>query len=130
MKTPTFRCKIEAYCPIYASEDPDKVILAVTNVLPNSKIKSTKKEIKATSNDLSTIEKISDTFHSRKSLSSYRRQLIKNLDYDSTWFYLNKQAAFVNTVALCENAEESPLGPIKVYLYSEHVQDIIDWLVS
>ena len=130
MKTPTFRCKIEAYCPIYSSEDPDKVIRAVTNVLPNSKIKSTKKEIKATSTSLTTIEKVSDTFHSRRSVSSYRRQLIKNLDYDSTWFYLNKQAAFVNTAALCENAEESPLGPIKVYLYSERIQDIIDWLVS
>ncbi|MBI2111431.1 MAG: hypothetical protein HYT44_03515 [Nitrosarchaeum sp.] len=54
---------------------------------------------------------------------------IKNLENDSTWFYLNKQAAFSNAIALCEEAEESPLGPIKVILTSSNIDRIIDWLI-
>jgi|TARA_Y100000815_G_scaffold61902_1_gene50225 predicted RNA binding protein with dsRBD fold (UPF0201 family) len=49
---------------------------------------------------------------------------------DSTWFYLNKQAAFANVIALCDEADESPLGPIKVVLHSKNIEDVIDWLVS
>jgi hypothetical protein len=51
------------------------------------------------------------------------------LENDSTWFYLNKQAAFVGTITLCEEAEESPLGPIKVILTSSNIDKIIDWLI-
>ena len=48
---------------------------------------------------------------------------------DSTWFYLNKQAAFVEKIAICEEAEESPLGPIKVVMTSSNIDGIIDWIV-
>jgi predicted RNA binding protein with dsRBD fold (UPF0201 family) len=49
---------------------------------------------------------------------------------DSTWFYLNKQAAFANVIALCDEADESSLGPITVVLHSKNIEDVIDWLVS
>ena len=45
-------------------------------------------------------------------------------------FYLNKQAAFVEKIAICEKADESPLGPIKVILTSVYIDKIIDWIVS
>ena len=47
----------------------------------------------------------------------------------TTWFYLNKQAAFVEKIAICEESEESPLGPIKVILTSSRIDEIIDWFV-
>jgi len=31
---------------------------------------------------------------------------------------------------LCDEAEESPLGPIKIILTSKSIEQIIDWLVS
>ena len=68
--------------------------------------------------------------HSRKSQNSYRRQLNHNLIDETTWFYLNKQAAFANVVALCSEAEESPMGPIKVIISSKNVENIIEWLIS
>ena len=52
----------------------------------------------------------------------------KNLTNTSTWFYLNKQAAFANNVALCDEADESPLGPIKLILESNQIEQIMDWL--
>jgi len=93
------------------------------------KIKIDNFSIISNSKDLHLLEKIYDVIHSNQSQKIYQRQLEKNLENDSTWFYLNKQAAFVGTIALCEEAEESPLGPIKVILTSSNIDRIIDWLI-
>ncbi len=47
----------------------------------------------------------------------------------TTWFYLNKQAAFVEKIAICEKSDESPLGPIKVIITSPNIDGIIDWII-
>ncbi|MCH7940552.1 MAG: hypothetical protein IH842_01070, partial [Thaumarchaeota archaeon] len=86
--------------------------------------------LKATSQNLETLSNIFEVIHTRKIQRVYRRFLNNNLCNDSTWFHLNKQAAFSNTVSLCDEAEESPLGPIKIVLTSKNIEDIIDWLVS
>ena len=78
---------------------------------------------------MTSLEKIYEVIHSKKSQKPYSRNIQKNLKNDSTWFYLNKQAAFVEKIAICEEAEESPLGPIKVILTSSQIDEIIEWLV-
>ena len=60
----------------------------------------------------------------------YQRILKNNNDGNSTWFYLNKQAAFVNTVALCSEANESSLGPIKVVLRSNDIEQVIESITN
>jgi predicted RNA binding protein with dsRBD fold (UPF0201 family) len=84
----------------------------------------------ANSNNYESLTKIYETMRSRKTKSAYRRHLMRNMTEDSTWFYLNRQAAFANAIALCDEADESPLGPIKVVLHSKNIEDVIDWLVS
>jgi predicted RNA binding protein with dsRBD fold (UPF0201 family) len=84
----------------------------------------------ANSNNYESLTKIYETMRSRKTKSACRRHLMRNMTEDSTWFYLNKQAAFANVIALCDEADESPLGPIKIILHSENIEDVIDWLVS
>ncbi len=130
MLIPNGTCKISAYCPIYPSEDPKKVQQALSNIFENVEIKLGKNSIKASSENLEVLEKIFEVIHSRKTQRIYRKHLNNNLVDDSTWFYLNKQAAFVNTIALCDEAAESPLGPIKVILESDDVESVIEWLVS
>lgn len=129
MKTPSISCKIEIFCTINPSEDPEKIKQAILNILPNSKIKNENYSISAVSKDLNSFEKIYEAIQSNRSQKSYRRNLEQNLKHDSTWFYLNKQAAFVEKVAICEDAEESPLGPIKVIMTSSNIDGIIDWIV-
>ncbi len=51
-----------------------------------------------------------------------------NTKGDTTWFYLNKQAAFVDVIAICDEAEESAMGPIKVIIHSKDLDKISDWL--
>jgi len=129
MKTPNISCKIEMFCSINPSEDPEKIKQAITNVFPNSKIKNENYSISAVSKDLNSFEKIYETIQSNRSQKNYRKSLEQNLKDDSTWFYLNKQAAFVEKIAICEEAEESPLGPIKVVMTSSNIDGIIDWIV-
>jgi hypothetical protein len=129
MKTPDVSCTIDAYCSINPSEDPKKVEQAITNVLVDVDVKINKETLRATSTSLESLEKIYEAIHSHQSKNAYRRQLKQNLHDDSSWFYLNKQAAFVNTIALCSESEESPLGPIKIVLSSKNIDMIIEWLV-
>ena len=129
MKIPNIKCKIEMFCSINPSENPEKIKKSISNIFPYSKIEIEDFSISAQSKELISFEKIYETIHSKKSQKSYRRNLENNLENDSTWFYLNKQAAFVEEIAICEEAEESPLGPIKVIISSSNIDGIIDWIV-
>ena len=130
MKVPSYSCKIEAYCSLNPSEDPDKVEQSILNVLDGCKIKKGKFSILGISENLESLKKIYESIHSKKSQNSLKRNMNQNLDHHTTWFYLNKQAAFVSNVALCEEADESPLGPIKIILTSRNIEEIISWLTS
>ena len=123
-------CKVSVYCTINASEDINKVRTAVSNILIDMDEKITDDSLVANSNNYESLTRVYETMRSRKSKSAYRRLLMRNMTNNSTWFYLNKQAAFANVIALCDEADESPLGPIKVVLHSKNIEDVIDWLVS
>ena len=123
-------CKVSAYCTINASEDVNKVRTAVSNILTDMDEKLTGDSLIANSSNYESLTKIYETMRSRRSKSVYRKHLLRNMTNDSTWFYLNKQAAFADVTVLCDEADESPLGPIKVVLHSTNIEDVIEWLVS
>jgi predicted RNA binding protein with dsRBD fold (UPF0201 family) len=116
-------------CPLNPSEDPAKVEKAIANIFPYSIIKYENFTMFAQSKELRSFEKIYETIHTNQSQKTYGRNLENNLENDTTWFFLNKQAAFVERVAICDEPEESPLGPIKVTLTSSNIDGIIDWIV-
>jgi CRISPR-associated protein Cas8b1/Cst1 subtype I-B len=130
MKIPSISCKIEMFCSVNPSEDPKKITKAISNIFTHFIVKTENFSISAQSNDLKSLEKIYKTIHTKQSQKIYRRNLEKNLENDTTWFYLNKQAAFVEKIAICEKADESPLGPIKVILTSSNIDEIIDWIAT
>jgi len=123
-------CKISVYCTINESEDVNKVKTAVSNILTDMDETINDSSFVANSNNYESLTKIYETMRTRKIKSAYRRHLMRNMTEDSTWFYLNKQAAFANVIALCDEEDQSPLGPIKVVLHSKNIEDVIDWLVS
>jgi len=129
MNIPSVRCKIEIFSSVNPSENSSKVESAILNIFPDCEITIEKFSIKGDSNDLHSLEKIHETIHTMQSQRTFQRRLEKNLENDSTWFYLNKQAAFAEKIAICEESEESPLGPIKVIVTSPKIDSIIDWLV-
>ena len=123
-------CKISVYCTINESEDVNKVRTSISNVLTGMDEKITDNSLIANSGNYESLTKIYETMRSRKTKSAYRRHLMRNMTEDSTWFYLNKQAAFANVIALCDEEDQSPLGPIEVVLHSKNIENVIDWLVS
>ncbi len=129
MNFPNLSCKIELFCTINPSESKEKLETTISNIFPYSKITSNEFSINAVSKELRSFEKIYQFIHNNKLQKNFLRSLEDNLKNDSTWFYLNKQAAFVEQIAICEEFDESPLGPIKVSLTSSNIDRIIDWIV-
>tara|TARA_Y100000780_G_scaffold70053_1_gene62802 strand:- start:591 stop:992 length:402 start_codon:yes stop_codon:yes gene_type:complete len=123
-------CKISAYCMINISEDVNKIQTAISNVLIDMNGRVSGNSFIANSNNYESLTKIYETIRGNNSQNTYRRNLRANIDKNSTWFYLNKQAAFVDVIAICNEADESPLGPIKIVLHSKNIEDVIEWLVS
>ena len=121
-------CKVQVSCQINPSEDPSKVETAILNIFPDLEISISDKLLIGKSNDMDTLSNISESIHSKNTKNIYQRILKKNSNENSTWFYLNKQAAFVNTVSLCNESNESPLGPIKVVLEGNDIENIIQSL--
>ena len=129
MNTPNLSCKIEMFCTINPSESIEKVEQTISSIFPYSVIKNNEFTINAISKELRSFEKIYHFVHNNKLEKNFLRSLEDNLENDTTWFYLNKQAAFVEQIAICEEFDESPLGPIKVTLTSSNIDRIIDWIV-
>ena len=129
MNTPNLSCKIEMFCTVNPSESIEKVEQTISSIFPYSFIKNNEFTINAISKELRSFEKIYHFIHNNKLQKNFLRSLEDNLENDTTWFYLNKQAAFVEQIAICEEFDESPLGPIKVTLTSSNIDRIIDWIV-
>ena len=130
MNIPSLSCKIEIFCTVNPSESIEKIEKAISNIFPYSIINNNNNlTIHAQSKELRSFEKIYQFIHNNKLQKNYLRSLEDHLQDDTTWFYLNKQAAFVEQIAICEETDESPLGPIKVTLTSSNIDAIIDWLV-
>ncbi len=108
----------------------NKVKTAISNILTDMDETTDDSSFVANSSNYESLTKIYEAMRTRKTKTAYRRHLMRNMTEDSTWFYLNKQAAFANAVVLCDDESESPLGPIKIVLHSKNIEDVIDWLVS
>ena len=129
MNIPSIKCKIEIFCAINPSEDPKKIETAIQNIFPDCEFEIDKFSIHAYSENLNVLEKIREAIHSMQYQRIYKRTLEKNLERNTTWFYLNKQAAYAEKIAICEESDESPLGPLKVVLTSFNIDRIIEWLI-
>ena len=130
MRSLNVDCKISVYCNINESEDVNKVKTAISNILTDMDETTDDNSFVANSSNYESLTKIYEAMRTRKTKTVYRRHLMRNMTEDSTWFYLNKQAAFANAIVLCDDESESPLGPIKIVLHSKNIEDVIDWLVS
>ena len=121
---------IQVFCEINPSEDIEKVKTVISNLFPELKIKIKGNAISGNSDDLELLSKVLASIKNRKIKNVFLRILNLNIRDNSTWFYLNKQAAFVNVVALCNEADESALGPVKVVLESNDIEETIETIIS
>ena len=119
---------IQVFCEINPSEDLEKIKTSIFNLFPDLKIKIQENRLSGSSNDIELLSKVIKSIKNRQTVSVLSRIMKTNMAENSTWFYLNKQAAFVDVIALCNDADESALGPIKIVLNSNNIDDIIEKL--
>jgi predicted RNA binding protein with dsRBD fold (UPF0201 family) len=113
------------------SESPIKVLNAIKNIsgVPGRCIIDEKNKLcKSETYDLSGLSLISEKIKSRQIAGVVRRLLIQNISRNSTWILFNKQAAFVGSINVCEDENDSNLGPIKCIIESNDLMKIIEWL--
>ncbi len=120
--------KVEA--AVNPSEDPKKVIAAIENVISrcSAEYRFGSRAV-GRAHGAESLELIYEQIRSRSAMGVLRRMLLDNRAGDSTWFYLNKQAAAAGISAVIEDEQESPLGPIRVTINCEELDPLIEWLV-
>ncbi len=126
--TSPIELKVEA--AVNPSEDPEKVIKAISNVVDGC-LPEVRYGSRAIGRAAGTqaLETIYEQVRSRSAMGVLRRMLLDNRSGNSTWFYLNKQAAAAGIAVVIEDEQESPLGPITVSIDCEQLDELVDWLV-
>ncbi|MCP8319486.1 MAG: hypothetical protein H3Z52_00880 [archaeon] len=121
--------KITVEAQVNPSEDANKVKIAIQKLIkliePNF---SQKDKIVASTEDEKSLYLIYEQIRAKQILAVARRLLFKNMAQDNTYLILNKQAAFMGSLNICEEESESPLGPIKLIIQSSYINEFIDWL--
>ncbi len=109
------------------SEELEKVAFAIKNVFPNSNFILKDNKLHVSTDNLEELKKIKEQIRSRSTISVLKKILYNNQNMNATWFLLNKQAAFSGVVVIVEEEDESPLGPIKITIKNQDIEEIIKW---
>ena len=120
--------RIETYLSL--SEDYNKVLLSLNNITCDCQFTLNNNIIYSENSNLNSLVKIFNQIRDKQTFSILRRLLNKNKYKNQTWFLLNKQAAFMNKVVLCGDESDSPLGPIKIILESDAIDNLINSLIE
>ncbi|HYP42820.1 MAG TPA: RNA-binding domain-containing protein [Candidatus Nitrosocosmicus sp.] len=119
--------EITVQAHINPSEEIEKVSSAIKNVFPESALILKDNKLYMSAEKMEVFKKVKDQIRSKSTLSVLKKILFSNQNMDTTWFLLNKQAAFSKVVALIEDEDESPLGPIKITIRNQNIEEIINW---
>lgn len=121
-------CRVRVRAGISPSEDPQKVLEAILNVMPGCTVEIRGRTAETRSEGMVALDTIRESLASRQTLGGLRRNMAGNVRDNTTKFLLNRQAAYAGVAAVCDTPEESPLGPIEVEVESRRIDDIILWM--
>jgi len=118
---------------VNASEDLLKVFTAVKNIYGNAEPiekQESNNLVIWKFNGVKALNNFYRKIRERQIITAARRLLLRNIKKDSTWVLLNRQAAYVGNIVLCDEEAESPLGPIILKIESPQLMQVINWLVG
>ena len=124
--------KVTLEASVSPSEDPAKVATAVGNIVGGggASLDVNGLRVRLASGELSSLNRLRDQLRDRRIRAAVRRLMLKARRGNSMTLMLNRQAAFAGVVAVCSSPEESPLGPIYLYIDSGKIEAVIDWLTG
>ena len=110
-------------CPIFPSEDPEKVMKAVLNIFPDAVPETTENGISA---EIGNMEHFGEKIREQRILDTARSVMMKGRRGERSSFDLNKQAAYAGKISFAE--EKAVLGTIKVTVEAEDITSFIEML--
>lgn len=123
--------KVMVSTPLKRSEDHGKVRAAMENVLGiGVSLEERDGQIHFIGFDEECLYPLYKALRKRRTLAVARRLLLNQAEEGKTRILLNKQAAFVGTLVLCEDEVESPLGPIEMTIETKNLDSFIDWFAG
>jgi len=132
MSPPELKVKFTLEATVSPSEDPEKVLQAIKNVVGEARcdIAADSRSARLVTEDPKALVYFRDQLRDRHVRSAARKQMLQKSSGRSTSLMLNRQAAAAGVDALCGSPEESPLGPIYLTLESEDIDALIEWLTA
>ena len=106
--------------PILPTEDPDKVLLCVLNLFPDSEVISSKDDVSFQTTDVS---KFIELLREQQIRDTAVMIIERRTSGDSTSFILNKQAAFMGRVNFTDG--DSTLGDLHIDVL-EGARELVD----
>ncbi|WXG43156.1 MAG: RNA-binding domain-containing protein [Promethearchaeati archaeon SRVP18_Atabeyarchaeia-1] len=127
--------KVHVEVPVYPTENPDKVKMALSNIVFgvsfSERVEGQVKYLLGISDGSVSLSQIQRHLKDQAISTFARKTLSKSMiEGNRIRFYLNKQAAFMGVVHFCETKNESPLGPITVEIESDDIKSVIDYLTG
>jgi predicted RNA binding protein with dsRBD fold (UPF0201 family) len=119
-------CEIYAKADVNPTEDVDKVIKAIANVIEYDEIEMEEDYVCASGN-IETIRDLRDELRERKIRGAARKIMLKGISANKIYFNLSKQAAFVGILNLVDDSL-CPLGEIEVKIKTDDPENLIDWI--
>lgn len=112
---------VSIFCPVNPSEDPDKVLAAISSIFPDATMELSEGAYRGTAPGL---DRFSQLIRRQRILDAARAILVTNARGNRTSMSLNKQVATVGKVSF---AGRNPvLGAIEVTIEDEGITALID----
>ncbi|HML06291.1 MAG TPA: RNA-binding domain-containing protein [Methanobacterium sp.] len=119
-------CEIFAKANVNPTEDVDKIIKAISNVIEYEELEIGEDYV-CVSGNIETVRNLRDELRERKIRGAARKIMLKGISTNKIYFNLSKQAALVGTLNLVDDSL-CPLGEIEVKIKSDDPKKVIDWI--
>ncbi len=115
------RLKLRIDCPVFPTEEIERVKAAVTNLFGNHSFETISEDHLRTllfvSEKRSTVDLIRDLIYDLQILDVVRTRLIRNLESLESDIFLDKQAAYSGRLRIIDETQHKPsLGSIRLHL--------------
>ena len=111
---------------INPTEDLDKVLKALSNILDYDELEIDEDYITVTGNEESLL-RLRESLEMRRIRNTARKIMMKGLHYNFILFKLSKQAAYAGIVNII-GEDLSALGEIDVRIETDNVNAFLDWM--